>query len=342
MNYWLHRISCEWSTSSYLLDKGYLTIGWSGFCASNIENQVFDEKCAGRFEEIMEENDCKQYRSRWSLFRFLCFSENDIVVVPLYGGKFSIYSVKGKAHRISDIYNELQNEHKPFFVNEQGFLVNKETERIIDLGFYIPVEPLKEGLSRNEYADAKLTSIMKSRQTNLDISRIRQSVDNVINSDTPINLYNSVIDELAKKLLDVIKDKLNPDKFERLIKWYFTKIGASNTTIPPKNEASKINGADADIVAHFDLLKVSFYVQAKMHYDTTSEWGVEQISQYEEQFESHSGEYTTISWVITTADNFSDEARDAAEKKRIRLIAGEEFARMLLDAGITDINEAFE
>ena len=42
------------------------------------------------------------------------------------------------------------------------------------------------------------------------------------------------------------------------------------------------------------------------------------------------------------AKNELDKALEIAEKEKVRLIAGEEFARMLIDAGITDINKAFQ
>ena len=35
-NYWLHRISHEREVSYDLLEKGYLTIGWSNFIGTDI------------------------------------------------------------------------------------------------------------------------------------------------------------------------------------------------------------------------------------------------------------------------------------------------------------------
>ena len=183
---------------------------------------------------------------------------------------------------------------------------------------------------------------MKIRQTNADISDLAESVQNVINADTPINLYATVIEELAEKLLDAIRIQLTPDKFELLVKWYFEKIGASHVFRPGKNSADKWDGADADIIAEFDSLKIMFYVQAKLHDDITSQWAVEQIAMYKDQHEFSSGEYTVIPWVISTASGFSADAVTMAQENNIRLITGTEFARLLIDAGITDINKAFE
>jgi hypothetical protein len=99
---------------------------------------------------------------------------------------------------------------------------------------------------------------------------------------------------------------------------------------------------NADIIAEFDLLKVIIYVQAKLHDDTTSMWAVEQIAKYKSQFDYQFSEYTSIPWVITTAEYFSNEALVIAQHNNVRLISGIEFARMLIDAGITNIDRAFE
>ena len=143
-------------------------------------------------------------------------------------------------------------------------------------------------------------------------------------------------------MLDIIKTQLNPDKFELLVKWYFNKIGATNTYRPAKNSSDKYNGADADIIAEFEPLKIIFYVQTKLHDGKTSQWAVEQISKYKNQHEFAAGDYFIIPWVISTADNFSNEAVVMAQNNNVRLIGGIEFAQMLIDSGITDINKAFE
>lgn len=109
-----------------------------------------------------------------------------------------------------------------------------------------------------------------------------------------INLYASVDEELAGKLLESIRLQFTPDKFEKLIRWYFQKTGATRAFRPGKNSCDKRGGADADIIAEFEPLKVIFYVQAKLHDDVTSSWAVEQVRMYEEQHEDAMNEYTTI------------------------------------------------
>jgi hypothetical protein len=339
--YWLHRISHEWDAAYKLLSEGWLTIGWSSLYDSGID-KVKDVK---EFEKIMTEHNYNIYRSRWSLWNFLNFGYNDYVVVPLFNGKFSVYIIKGQALPITELpnFDSFKSESNDIISHDSnGLLYRPESSENVDLGFMIDVEPIKTQLSRNEYADGRLTARMKIRQTNADISDLAESINKIINADTPINLYASLIDTLAEKLLDIIKTQLNPDKFELLVKWYFNKIGATNTYRPAKNSSDKYDGADADIVAEFEPLKIIFYVQAKLHDGRTSQWAVEQISKYKNQHEFAAGDYFIIPWVISTADSFSNEAVVMAQNNNVRLIGGIEFAQMLIDSGITDINKAFE
>lgn len=341
--YWLHRVSLEWDVSHKLLAEGYLSIGWCGLAGSGIEKTVTDCN-KQRFEAAMSEHGYQKKRSRGCLWNFLRFSPNDFVVVPLFNGKFSIYKVKGTPIPITELdgFAEFELEDGSRITRDQKGLLRRENDKIVDLGFVVEVEIVKANLSRSKYADSELTSKMKIRRTNTDISGLAKNVQDVISTDSPINLYSTVIEELANRLLDAIKKQLNPDKFELLIKWYFEKLGATRAWCPSKNSLDKSDGADADIVAEFDALRVVFYIQAKLHDGTTNNWAVEQISKYKDQHEVLSDEHTVIPWVISTADEFSDEAIKMAQENNVRLVTGTEFGKMLIDAGIADINRAFE
>ena len=344
VKYWLHRISHEWDVSYSLLADGYLTIGWASLTNTNIIASMGAKVDTAYYEQIMAEQGLQGNRSRWALWYFFSFSVGDIVVVPMYNGEFSIYRVTEKAIRITDLpdHEELQSEDTTVIRRRKdGFFVRPD-ESLVDLGFAVKVSPIKEHISRYEYADNKLTSRMKIRQTNADISDLAESIQNVIGADTPINLYATIIEELSDKLLEAISSQLTPDKFELLVKWYFQKLGATRVFRPAKNENGKWDGADADVVAEFDPLKIVFYVQVKLHDSVTSQWSVEQISKYKDQHENVSGEVTLIPWVISSAREFSTDAVSMAQDTSVRLINGLEFSRMLIDAGITDINKAFE
>jgi Holliday junction resolvase-like predicted endonuclease len=57
----------------------------------------------------------------------------------------------------------------------------------------------------------------------------------------------------------VILDELNDDKFEKLVKWYFDQVGATETIIPSKNYADKVG--DVDVIATFENIKTIINVQ---------------------------------------------------------------------------------
>lgn len=109
--------------------------------------------------------------------------------------------------------------------------------------------------------------------------------------------------------------------------------------------------ADVDVIATFESIKTLVYAQVKF-YDTdskTSEWALKQIKEYKEnQLLDDDDDYSKIYWVVSTAKNFSEECVNLAKETRqqermsLSLINGEEFARMLIDAGIENLDSAFD
>ena len=348
---WLHRISYEWDVSRRLLDEGYLSIGWARVANSGIQNVSTDGSDMKDFNSLLEKYKYPKDRSRWSLWRFCRFQKGDRVVVPLFDGKFSVYRVVEPAKSISELpacladFKSTAGE-RILLGNDRLLHRGKESAEPVDLGLIVRVERItKEDLSRYDYADSALTARMKIRQTNAEISDLRESIDNAIKAGEkkrPVKLYAESVNNLAKVLLDAIMRHSSPEKFERLVKWYFQKIGASQVFIPPKKPADKLDEADADVIAEFDALMTTFYIQVKMHDGETSDWGVTQISKYYEQHGRYMDGYTAIPWVISSGTGFSKEAVALAQEKGVRLIDGAEFARMLVDVGIQNIDQAFD
>lgn len=345
--YYLHRISYEGNVSYSLLNKGYLTLGWSIFADSDVLNSVREDGYSG-FDAITEKYGENHNRSRWSMWYFAQIKAGDTIVVPQYSGLFSVYEACDKAENIRELENYVSsfdgmwdnhtivwNEHRLFDVNEK---------RSVDLGFFIKVKPIIENVPR-KFVGGELISRMKIRTTSADITDIGKYVESGINAGKtkkPITLYGDVIDPLVECMRKSIMSTLDPDKFEKLVKWYLDRCGASSSRIPKKNEPGKEDGADADIVAEFDNLKYIVYVQAKWHKGETSGWAVHQIDSYKNQKSEGDSAYTYATWVISSADKFSTEAVADAAEKGVRLIDGKEFARMLLDIGLLNINDAFE
>ena len=50
---------------------------------------------------------------------------------------------------------------------------------------------------------------------------------------------------------------------------------------------------------------------------------------------------TYIPWVVSTADDFTQSARELADGLNVRLINGKEFARMLAEVGVNGIGDDF-
>ncbi len=95
--YYLHRISHESNVSYSLKDKVYVTLGWESCADLNVHMmEVAREDSTQKFEQIT--NNCG--RSRWSMWYFARMKIDDIVVVPLYGGLFSVYRVREQANPI--------------------------------------------------------------------------------------------------------------------------------------------------------------------------------------------------------------------------------------------------
>ena len=78
-------------------------------------------------------------------------------------------------------------------------------------------------------------------------------------------------------------------------------------------------------------------VQAKRHEDTTSDWAVEQITAYKDN-NKPSDDYSTIMWVISTCDKFSEDAIKKAKDNGVRLIDGREFTKLILESGLNGMN----
>ena len=345
--YWLHRISNEWEVSYTLLEKGYISYGWSDFAHNEEILEAARKDDEREFERIYSTKEKTKYRSRWNLWYFAQFKKDDLVLVPLFDGNFSIYEVVTPAVSIKHLESEIgefDDKNEQPIVWDNGLL--KRQNKTIDIGFVIKVRKIRLELDRKEYADNALTSRMKMRQSNGDISDLAYNVDSVIKLEGPINFYENALEDGAKSLLNRINSDLDDRKMEKLVKEYMNKIGANNTYIPPKNEIGKKDYADADVVAIFDTLRIAVLIQVKCHQGITSSWAVEQIMKYKEQLEdkssdlTHELEYesTNIMWVISSGEDFDEKAKLLAKENNVRLINGIEFARMIINAGLSELD----
>ena len=348
--YYLHRISHEDYVSYSLLEKGYITAGWSLFSDTDILDASREEGYP-RFEGIVKDKGYEKDRSRWVMWYFAQMKVGDTVIVPLNGGKYSAYKVIEEAKPISQLENEVPSLTVAWGENTvvwKNHMIFDQTENEgVDLGFYIKAEPILEGASRHDHALGAFARRMKMLQTNADITDIKDEIDRSIQSGIkkkPISIRSSLEKALTESIKNLLYNDLDDNKFELLVKWYMKKCGATFADKLAKNEPGKSGGADADIRACFDPLKYIVYIQAKQHRAETSDWAVKQIDLYHNQKveDSQRDEGCTYAfWVISLCDDFSEEARRLAREQNIRLIDGNEFAQMLLDVGISGIDDAF-
>ncbi|GAB3634889.1 hypothetical protein GCM10027422_04790 [Hymenobacter arcticus] len=349
-NIWLHRIKHHAEVSHGLLEKGYLTIGFSDFSRIDFLNDLNTHGWDALENAFAEEwgEDYRHTRIRYNLWRFLKeMKPGDWIVIPIWD-TFSIYEISGKEPMpISSLsLNPILNWHgNPVNFHNDG-LLHRENNELIDLGFFWEVKPIRTGLSRYDYADAALTSRMKFQGTNVQIpEHLRNSLEEAIvafDKQRPINLHSLLTEANVNNTLAILHKSLNPDKFERLVKWYFERVGATNVTIPHKNESGK--EGDADVVATFEALKTVFYAQVKFYNGEASSWAVEQISAYckSKADKDLSEEYSQVSWVISSGTEYSKEAIELAKEQKIQLINGQQFASMLLQVGLEGLDTAID
>ena len=341
--FWMHRCTCgewAWPFASELLKKhNMISIGWSYLSDSATQSRLTDGWES--FNEVFLEENRFLPRNRYNLWRFLNeMHTGDIVVVPL-PQTFSVY-------RIADdvIYNNTTIDQglwvdwngEKATLDKSGYPAYADG-RQIDIGFYRKVEPIEPesiGIPRDGYAKQALYSRLKIQQTNADISDLRDDVEYAIKcyaENKPINLHLSFLEESSERLLKQMQELLNDTKLEQLVKWYMEQLGA-DATIPPKNGTGCSEG-DADVIATFNRLNnFTIFIQVKAHQGYTEEWAVEQIATYKKTIEKEGKLSSSQLWVISTCKDFSKKAKQEAEANEVHLVAGLEFARMLVENGV--------
>ncbi len=336
-NIWLHRISHHAEASYPLLENGYLTIGFSDM--SDPEFLTRTEDGDGPYFE-QRFTSWGTPRSRYNLWKFIYeMAIGDLVVVPSWG-TFSVYQIETTATLMSHLV--VDGVHawngSALVVTENGLHSNEEH---LDLGFFRKVTPVAVGISRYDYADSALTSRLKIRNGTANITDLAKNLEKAIfasKENCPINLHSQILASSCSQLLCLLQTELNDAKFEKLIGWYFRQIGASDVRITPKNDPNK--EGDADVVAYFEPLKTVYYVQAKYHNGTTNDWAAQQINDYVRHKERLTDGYSKIAWVVSTAPKFSDACQKLAKENSIALFAGPDIARMILEAGIRNLDTA--
>ena len=277
MSYWLHRISHHAETSWPLLERGYLTIGFSDLSSPEFLNRVLTAIKVSDLDGDIQRAYGRLLKQRYNLWRFLReMCTGDIVLVPGWG-TYSVYVIEGDPEPVgnidlpADLSTDWDETVEKYDYGEIGknekihALRAGPDKRHIDLGFFRRVKlhriggengPEAKEISRYDYADNSLVKRMKFLGTNVSMSDLEDNIKRSLEAygrGTPPNLHAQIMEEMAAKLLKLIHEELAPDKFESLIEWYFKKVGASEVDIPSKNESDK--EGDADIIATFETIQ---------------------------------------------------------------------------------------
>lgn len=332
-NYWLHRISYEWEASYSLLEKGYLSYGWHRFMKTNLYNDYLTDNSL--FDDFMKKQNVHS-KSRYSLRRFFNFQKGDIVVIPLFDSKFSIYEIIGEIVTADELPFDTLKLQTGNVINIDAEGIHRENDKdVFDIGYLYPVKEIRANIPRS-YADAELISRMKVRQTNVNLNDLSENIVNAKNAQGPVNVYDKLNEATKEPIKKVLEQYVTDSDFEKIIKNFLLKKGADKVWIPAKNESGKEDGADADVIATFLDLNIVIYVQVKKHKGETSDWSVEQVSRYTDQKQDAEDDVTYIPWVVSTAE-FSKDAISKAKEKGVRLIGGNELTRLLINSGISNL-----
>lgn len=344
--YWLHRISHHGEVSYDLLKKGYLTVGWSRFLdqPEKLIETIQDKESDLDFRDYTEKRGITT-TSRWSLWNLGQMKKDDIVLVPMYDSKFGVYRILEEIQPISNMkIGKFKASNKEEFEIVGSYLVNNTINEPVDLGFFVKVESILigEDPKQRSYAESKLISRMKIRQTNSDISDLAKEVESAIVAKGPHDVYTIFTDEIKNKFIkDNIFSEYTSDQIEIIVAQYFKKIGADDVRILAKNEPGKPEGSDADVEATFTDLKTNYYVQVKHHSGKTGMTGLNQIKEYIDNINNNpdDDDEVDIAWLLTTGI-FAEEVEQKVKEYKdngeanIRLVDGREFVEMIFNAGI--------
>lgn len=336
-NYYLHRINHESEVSRKLLAKGWLSIGFLKVATTAFveSSSAVDGSGYSNFDTALFDAYKYRFRSRNVLFRFIAEMKlGDVIVIPSWRS-FGVYKVLGEV---------IPRDQWPDEIVE---IVPDDC----DLGFVHKVKPYcdkSENIGK-QFADPILERKMKYRGLGLVLTPFANHVLEAIErfvDDNPISLSADLIDDLSRTMLESLNSYSKPNSFEQVVCDYFTRIGASSAEVQSKTakHGTDEKQGDVDVVATFDHLKTVYYIQVKRHEGETGEWAIAQVKAFAAGQASLAKEgdepgYATVLWALTLAENFSPEAKDAANAilngaHAVTLVTGPEFARMMVEAGV--------
>lgn len=357
-NIWMHRcnhygdaawkmLGYNYASKNFTNENGcYISIGCSSGAWTKDDYEKIDFS-KDKWKAFEEKYNADKPRYRFSLYRFFfAFQKNDYIVVPS-SGEFHVFQIE------SDEILTYDDEIIQKRFHEIGLDLDTVKKNQDNFKFFRKVIPIRVQIPRKGYAVGELCAKLKFYGTTIEIKdNAAEILKKALKAEKPFSIYDNSSIKMAGILYENALKKITPDGFENLIAWYFKKKGADVYDILSKNYAQKVETEDTDVMAVFEDLKIRIFVQAKAYLGTENDSvdlssAIEQINKYEAyHFSEFEKGYTNIKWIICLAKS-NDAIKDFKKitsntNENIRIINGTEFAEMLLNAGIQNIDEALE
>ena len=135
--YYLHRISYCYEISYQLLEeKNYLSTGYPALFDKKLY-KIVKNGDIDSFKNHVSDNWGEFTKGAWHLWRFLNFKKGDYIIVPKWGGLFSVYEITGD--------NFLgEKDLDDIIKNLDGYKEYKKSEDNLD--FFWEVKPIAHPL----------------------------------------------------------------------------------------------------------------------------------------------------------------------------------------------------
>ena len=335
----MHRITYERDVKQLLLDHSHLLLtGW-GFTSNDAFLNEVKNHDKQWFDKAYSRVTGKLSHNRYFLYMFLNeFQKGDYVVVP--GDKnFSVYEITSEQPMSNEHIWEKTSDPTRCKIKQgsDGKLYRIKDNSELELGFFWEVKLVAQNIPREQYASDDLRKRLKFQGTTNNITSLKDDVDEAFKrfrANNPINLHTEIIEGIHQDVLSKLQKLSSDSSFEKVVKFYMEKIGATKVEIPAKTKLSKEKG-DADVIANFDDLQVRIVIQVKHYLKEVDENAVKQVVLAQKAYEDPN--YTIIPWVVAACDTFTEKAQKMAEEEGVRLFGGSEFASSLLDVGFRDL-----
>lgn len=354
-NIWMHRCNhygkAAWEMLGYDYDSKkfsdengcYISVGcgsgkWSIEEYDSVKNSEDKWK---EFEKHYTTGSKPIYRHFLYKF-FFEFKKDDYIVVPS-GGEFHVFQIESDDMLIYGGKDEIIKKR----FDQIGLKLENKDD---DFKFFRKVKPIRVQIPRKGYAVGELCSKLKYQGTTLEITDDAAKIlKDALRADEPFSIYGRSIKFLTKNLYENALKNITPDNLESLIAWYFKRKGADVYEVLKKNYSEKVEQEDADVLAIFEDLKIRFFVQAKAYTNKNDkkvnlDGAICQLNKYMNYHVIESDEkYTDLKWIVCLAEtNEGIENYDKIKEENndIRFINGMEFAEMLLNVGLQNIDEA--